>query len=509
MNNYKRKITAFLRGNNFSSAVLTVIVIAAVVFVNIIAHALTTVFINNREIKVQDDLSISSASDVLFEKYINDGRSVTVTFCSYENDVAKHDTGSFVYRTAKEFEKRYPGFIKLRFINAVTKLDSNGNSVSDELATYLDDGKNRINDTSVIFSTETSYRVLTDYYSGTGYVDFFTLDDSLNITSYNGEETFASSVLWALNENHGTAYMTVGHGESANGTLYNILTSAGYNVKELDLRKNDVPEDAELVIISNPIFDFERGAENSSLITEYDRLVSYRNNGGKFIVFFEPLAKKLTVLEGFIGEFGISFSSIDSGERAIVKDSNNAITTDGFTLVAEFDDNSEAQKLQDVIRLRSGDNDGRVILRNMSAINFREEKHLTLTPILVSSSSSVLEAGGETIDSVGEYTIAAYSKYANDLQDPSGMLVMCDGMLTAGDAIVTDGYSNKDFLYSVFDKIFGKGEMPYGCRSIIYNESILENLTMGSARVYTILIMAIPVLITLLATVILVRRKNR
>ena len=505
MNNIKQRLTSYFKGRNFPSAVLTAIVIAVVVFVNIIIYTLSGALPLYLYSPVKDDLSISSASDVLFEKYIEDGRRVTVTFCSYEDVVSSHDTGKFVLETAREFEKRYEGFISLRFVNAITKLDSEGRSVADELEIYQDGGNNAINDTSVIFSTDTSYRVLTDTYSGTGYIDFYTLDDRLYITSYNGEETFAASMLWALSENHGTAYMTIGHGETANGTLYNILTAAGYNVRELNLRKNDIPEDAELLIISNPISDFERGAEGSTLITEYDRLKTYSRRGGRFMVCLDPTVKALPVLEGFISEFGISFATIDSGERSIIKDSENAITTDGFTLVADFASSEIASKMQSVIRDRTGDPDGRVIIRGVGALVLEGNA----MPILTSSSSSVLEADGETVNTDGRYTIAACSILENDLTSEAKMFVMSDGMLTASDAIVTDGYSNKDFLYSLFDSFFDKGDMPYGCRSIIYNEAVLENLTMGTAKTYTAVLLAIPTALLAVGAFVLVRRKNR
>lgn len=507
MNKLKQRFTSYLKGRKLSSDILVALVLALVVFVNIIVYTLSGVFPLYLYSPETEDLSISSASDVLFDSYIKDGRSVTVTFCSYEDVVANHDTGSFVYRTAKEFEKRYPEFINIRFINAVTKLDSEGKSVAEELKIYQNEGKNPINDTTVIFSTDTSYRVLTDSYSGSGYIDFYTLDDNLYITSYNGEEVFASSILWALREDHGTAYMTVGHGESANGTLHNILTAAGYSVKELNLRKNDVPEDAALVIISNPISDFERGAENSTLITEYDRLSSYRGRGGRFVVFFNPAVKKLPVLEGFISDFGIEFISAEDGERMTIKDRQNAITTDGFTLVANFADGGRGEEMKNVIRDRSGDEDGRVILRGVGALAVDSSKGAE--SLLVSSSTSVLEAGGQTLDDSGSYTIAAYSSFKNDLASDATIFVMSDGMLTASDAIVTDGYSNKDFLYSMFDKIFDGGDMPYGCRSVIYNESVLENLTMGRAKTYTAILMAIPAIICVVGIFVLVRRKNR
>lgn len=507
MNKFKQKFTSYLKSRNFPAHIMVALVICAVVFVNILIYTLSSIFPLYIYSPEKEDFSISSTSDILFDKYINEGKRVTVTFCSYEEDVENHETGKFVLETARLFKERYGEFINIRFLNALTKLDSEGKSVAEELAIYSDEGKNLINATSVIFSSETEFRVITDSVSSTGYVDFFTLDDSLYITSYNGEEIFASSVLWVLNKDHKNAYLTIGHGETANGTLYNILTVAGYEVKELDLRKNDIPEDADLVIISNPISDFERGAEGASLITEYDRLVSYRERGGSFMVFFNPLTKRLPVVESFVADFGISQIATDEGERMLIKDNENAITTDGFTLVSEFADSDLAKSMENKIKLHTDESNNRVILRSLAALSLKEGS--SAQPVLVSSPSSVLEASGETLDESGNYVIAAFSTLENDLAEPSELFVMSDGMLTASDAVITEGYSNRDFLYSIFDILFDGGNMPYGCKSVVYNEQRLENLTMGDARIYTAILLLVPVIIAAIGAVVALRRKNR
>lgn len=509
MNKLKQGFTGFVRGRNFSSAVLTAVIICAVVFVNIITYTLTSAFSLYIHKDEEYDLSISSSNDALFAEYIEGGRKVDVIFCSYEDSVKNNEKGAAVYRTAKYFEERYPEFIKLKFVNALTQLDSDGAPY--DLSQFTQREGEYINENSVIFSTETNYRVLTDSFSITGYANFYTLDSQLTPTSYNGEEVFASSVLWALQpaESQQIAYFTTGHGETSNAILYTILSSAGYLVKELNLRKNDVPEDADLVIISNPVVDFERGAEGSSLWTEYDRLVDYRSRGGKLMVIVDPLINKpFGTLSQFIGEYGLSFETAESGEKALVRESSNAITADGFTLVAEFADSEVASAMRDKIVNRAGTENPRVILRNVASIaidpNFAEAR-----PLLVASPSSTLEAGGVRVNSDGDYAIAAYSRYSNNSTEDSAIVVMSDGMLTASDAIVTDRYSNKDFLYSLFDVFFEKGDMPYGCRSVIYQHSVLENLTVGTARIYTAVLIAIPVVIGILGGVVLVRRKNR
>ena len=51
--------------------------------------------------------------------------------------------------------------------------------------------------------------------------------------------------------------------------------------------------------------------------------------------------------------------------------------------------------------------------------------------------------------------------------------------------------------------------MPYGCKPVIYSSSTLENLTMGMARLYTAITLAIPLAIAAVGTVVIVRRRNR
>lgn len=507
MKNTKQKLTAYFKSLNFSSTVLVAAVIALVVFVNIIIYTLSTVVPLGIQFSEEEDLTISDVGDYLFDNAIFSGKKVTVTFCSYEDVVSKHDTGEMVYMTAKQFAEKYPELIELEFINVITKLDSNGKSVAEKLEVYENDENVVIDSTSVIFSTETGYRVLTDRYTGAGYADFYTLDDSMYITSYNGEEVFALSVMWALSDDHPTAYFTAGHGETADITMQTILNAAGYNVKQIDLRHNDVPEDAGLLVISKPIADFERAAEgaSTSIITEYDRLKAYAKRGGKFYVVMDRFAKKLPVIEEFVAEFGIGYSATEDGEKLIVKDDTNAITTDGFTLVADYADSSVPAKMKDVISRNTEESSPRVVLREAVAL----ELSGNATPLLVSSSSSVCQAGGETVNSDGNYVLAAYSEKENDVAENAKLFFMFESNVASGDAIITNGYSNKDFLYSLFDVAFDRDDLPYGCRTVLYNRQILENLTMGTARTYTVILLAIPVACAALGAVVMIRRKNR
>ena len=510
MNKFKQKFTSVLLGRNASSGALTAIVIAAVVFVNIIINLLTSALGLYIYRAPEDDLSVSDASDALFEEAIGRGYKVTVTFCMDRDALKEHTTGKFVYETACGFKERYPDFIELEFVNVLTKLYYDYDNVFSEVREFDSDlyskdmrgNENAINNSSIIFECGSNYRVLTDVSTNVGFADFFTLDTSYTANAYNGEEVFASMINWVLNAEHGTAYFTVGHGETADVTLYNALTCAGYYVEELDLKQKEVPDDAELVIISNPKNDFEKAAPGAAVRSEIERLTSYAARGGSFMVFIDPLVSKLSTLESFIDGFGIGFKRDGNGTKELVKDPDNAITSDGFTLVCDYSDTELADAIGDKI----GGYGGRVIVRDVGALTLSGE---SAKPLLVSSGSSVTQSGGETTDSDGAYTVAAYSSVPNDDGTEAKIFVIPSVYLTAYDAMITNGYANKNFLYSLFDVFFEKGEMPYGCKSILYDTGTLENLTMGTAKLYTALLIFIPVAIAAVGAVLIIRRKNR
>ena len=309
-------------------------------------------------------------------------------------------------------------------------------------------------------------------------------------------------IRWVTVSDHPTAYFTMGHSERMDSSFVNLLVSAGYYVDTVNLKEEEVPDDAALLIVSNPQSDFEKSSgTTASLFAEIERLENYIKRGGNIYVALDPYVKELPVFEEFLADKGIAFSETE-GARNIVKDSNNAITTDGFTLVTEYADNEIARKVGDKVESFS---DGSVIVREAAALELLKDAK----PLLVTTPSSVTEAGGNQIDNSGNYTVAAYTKLAGDGKKVASLFVVSSIYASVSDALVTNGYSNKDFLYSLFENLFGKKGMPYGCSVVRADTSILENLTMGTARIYTALILAVPAALAIIGAVVVVKRKNR
>ncbi len=506
MKSIRKKIGDTLGSEKLSASAMTALVLAVVAVLNVLLYTLVELFGLYLYSPQSDDLTLSGATDSLFASAIEDEKKVTVYFCLSEEEVKNHDTGGLVYQTAKYFEERYPGFIEIDYINIITRRNKNGEIVS--LSKYQKDmhgNETQIFGSSVIFECGNNYRVVTDTATAAGYSPFFTLDSEGMVTSYNGEEVMASMISWVLASEHKNVYFTRYHGETADVSFSNLLSCAGYYVDVIDLRKQEVPEDADLLVISNPTSDFEASREGSGIRAEIDRVKTYVERGGNLYVELDPYVKALPVLEGFLSEHGIGFSSTltETGRRTrnMIKDPRNAITTDGFTLVTEFSDDELSKKISDNV---SKHTDGSVMVREASALELSKNAK----PLLLTSPAAVLEAAGETVSSDGPFCVAAYAEVPCEAASAK-IFVISSIYLAVSDSLISDGYSNKDFIYSLLDEFFGADNPPYGCKPVLYETQMLENLTMGAAKLYTAMIMLVPAAVAAVGAFVIIRRKNR
>ena len=485
----------------------TCLMIAAVVLFNVIFYTLTAAFGLYIYTVETTDLTISGNTDSLFSE-ISEGREVTVTFCMDEETLKNHDTGSYVYKTVSQLRDRYD-FIKVKYVNMLTKRDENGELFP--LERYKVDMRGNetpIRTNTVIFSSGGNYRTVTDTYSSAGFADFFSLDSEGVAYAYCGEEIVAGMIAWVLNDEHGVAYMTEKHGETADLAFANILTCAGYYIDTLNLRDNEVPSDAELVIISNPTSDFYRLGEGVTGRSELERLESYLASGGNLYVSLDPLARRLPVLEGFLAEWGITLSGVEAEDgtytRALVKDTAMGISADGYSFVCDFGESAGGSNVKAVV---STVTDGRVLAASCAALEL--DASMNTGALLSVSNSASLVAGGETVDSEGGYTVAAYSFRDNDNGTKGRVVVVPTIYLTASDALSSDGYANRDFLYTTLHLMLGSRSLPIGCNVAGYETNALENFTMKNARILTAVILAIPAVTALVGGIIIIRRKNR
>ena len=497
-----------VREERVFSGAITVSVIAVILVFNVMFYILASLFGLYFSPTRNEAQTLTGTTDAVFAEAIAKKKTVKIYFCSDEETVAAHDTGALVYETAQLYKERYPDFIDLEYINIITKRDSKGERFP--LSNYTKNDE-LILKTSVIFECVESgeYKVVTDAYTSAGFADFYTLDSNGYVLSYDGEEFFASMISWVLASEHKKAYFTTTHGEQVDASFAKLLLAAGYETEMISLREKAVPDDADLLVISNPRSDFETAIDGSGVpvaTSEIGRLDAYLKRGGNVYVSLDPYVKKLYTIESFLEGYGIGLSETEiDGKiyRDIVRDSANAITTNGYTIVADHADGALSTEIAENMDKYS-DND--VIIREAGALTLTG----TAQALLTSSRSATCENGGVVTKTGGSFPVAAFNTVSSpDGKEEGSIFVVSSIYMTVSDALVTNGYSNKDFIYSLFEYLYGAENMPYGCQSVLYDSNVLENLTMSTANLYTAIVLAVPAIVAILGAVVVIRRKNR
>ena len=156
---------------------------------------------------------------------------------------------------------------------------------------------------------------------------------------------------------------------------------------------------------------------------------------GMFLAVIIPPARKDKIIAGIIVIcFALSFASC---YIPFIKDMSDAITTDGFTLVTSIADSTRGMSVGEHITA------GRVVIKDAAPLSLSKGAE----PLLLSSASAICQSEGATSDTSGSYTIAATGTLASESAE-ANMFVISSVYLSAADAVITAGYSNKDFIYS-------------------------------------------------------------
>lgn len=502
MGKLKNGLKSIVGSRHTVGGVMTASIIAVVVVFNAVIYALTALFGLYTDPTEEYDLSISGNTDYLYEEAAALGKEVKIIFCQPEDKLSLHATGKYVQATAREFAARYD-FITIEYYNILTE--------ADKLIEYKGDGQ--LFSSSVIFECDGNVKVVNDLKSSAGFADFYALNASGVPDAYIGEEYIGSMIAGVLSNEHKKVYFTENHGEAADPSLGALLLCAGYDFDQYDedsytvnLSKEPVPEDCDLLIISSPTTDFAKPAEGATVRTERDRLIDYLERGGNLFVTIDPYGKSLPVLEGVLASYGIEIASglDEDGQRVryIVEEGAEAIYTDGLSFMAGYAEGGIASEIaKDMDRFGSG----RVLVSQSGILKLSGDAK----PLLVSSSDSVGYLGGRVADREGGYTVAAYSETKGKDGEEGKIFVIPNIYLNASNVMIKPGASNKDFTYALVTKLFGATTATYGTPGIVFDTGTLDGFTMGRAGLYTAIIMAVPVALAVVGTVTIIKRKNR
>ena len=494
-NKKKKSIFSDRRFKYGSLAVgLTAAFIAMVVIINAVVYALAYSYGWYIDLTGTQYYGITDSSKKYLDDIMDrDDVEVKIIFCQEKDRVLDDSAGYYVYRCAETYKKEYPNNVKVEYMDIVSNP-----KLADIYTSQL--GKS-LYSTDVIIETKENFRVVS-------YENFFTFDeDSGEIYAFNGERRFTSYII-ALCTEYPICYFTTGHGESIYDSegepnaLYRMMQDAGFDVRTIDLSKEDIDDEAMVVIINNPVYDFKNADDAIDETRKLGRFMS--DEGGNMMVFLSPEHQaNLANLKYWLSEWGIG---IEDGK---VKDTSHSLSPDGFSVVADYPVDGFAASLHS--SLRELDSTPMTVIDDPIYIKplWESRNSRTTGTVLYSHSSSVHCT--DNGDLKGSYAIAALVRQVRI--DPltsnqlSTYMFVSSAGYADGDYLDSNAYGNKDIIQSLATQM-GKKLVPLDIDFKVFASEELS-ITTAAAYAWTIILSAVlPLAVAVVGGVICYRRKR-
>ena len=207
--------------------------------------------------------------------------TINVMFCMDRDRVYEADKLRMIQYTATALQKEFPDAVKVSYID----IEKNPSAVQKYKATST----SHIYPHQVIFEFGGEFRVCSyDYF-------FLKSDDtSTDHWAYNGEQEMASLILAITRAEAPIAAFITNHGEAWESctSFRALIERAGFDVINLDLSKDEIPEDCRLLICFDPTEDFlgiGNDAYNSELDgeSEIQKLDKFLDKAYSFMIFMD------------------------------------------------------------------------------------------------------------------------------------------------------------------------------------------------------------------------------
>lgn len=511
-----------------TAAAVSVILIAAIILINVIFTALSAKYSFYTDMTSQMTYTLSEeAKEVLSDVT----EQVKIIFCHDKDYIESDSQMRDIMLTAENLDREFE-WLSVEFVNTI----ANPNKVSK----YKLNSSDPVYTTHVIVESGEEWRKLSRN-------SFFVVDtDEQTVWGLQAEEKFASAILGVTAAQTPIAYFTTGHGEEVSETLIETVSNAGYDVRYIDLMKENIDPDARLIIINGPQYDFSGGYQFSedesgnttvtattSELEKIDKFLS--QDYGSLMTFVDPYANDLTNLEQYLYEWGVVF------DNNIVKDESQAVSIDGQSVVAEYcTDATLASNLIDEIATLA--TRPKTIFKNTSTISisptFSEVRDTDdtsangmgaptgsfssstssevrdISPVFkTSASATVTGTKGEAVENAvipgNLMTISRQTKIVNNEYFYS--YVLCAGTVCFDDLewTASNVYANEDVIYAAL-KQFGRENVPSGIGFKEYANYDIEDMTTSEADSWTVLLVTVlPVAFSVVGAVICIRRKYR
>lgn len=472
----------------------TAFFIAIVVVLNAIVSVLTNKFAWYVDMTDEAVFTLSDEAKSYLADMTDD---VNIYFAAEPDELMADYDMRYVYTTAKELEANFSN-ISISCYDVVKHPDF--------FKPFYESTGSEITQKTVVFECGGES-------IATGYKTFFTYNEDGDRWAYSGDYRFVSCIMRVTQNETPIAYFTTAHSEDASSGIEQMLVDSGFEVRQINLRSEEIDDDARLIIINNPKNDFLGIDAESESGNEIKKLDDFLDGLGGLIVFEDPeYSARLDTLNEFLEEWGISFRS---GSK--IKDTDHSMSVDGYSIVAEYpsDDNFGTSVYS---ALENFDSMPQTVVRDAMPIDILWNDRGSgsswryVYPMLLSHDSAALvDSYTNSVMEHGQYTLMTISRESRVIDNDryfSYVLAAGTSNFASDKYLVnSNAYGNSDILRQTM-KYIGRNGILADIPLRPFDDTTSTATTL-QARNFTICTTVIlPVIIAAVGVVVIVRRRR-
>ena len=483
------------------ATVITVIVIVLVVLLNVIVSAFGDRYDLKFDLTPNKNFEISQETVDYLAK-LNEN----VEICTTVDELFFETNENIYYRQAYEVLKKYArnsSKIEVNFVDMTVnptyvekyKQYYNG-SINDYSIVVFNKDSNRIRVISVndLFNTEIDYYYYTQ-----------------NIVSSKAEQVLTSALMYVTDPDPKTAvYLNVISPSSSGENIADMLETNGFDIVYVDPLTEEIPMDADLMVINAPLNDF-----SEELIQKLYDFMENGGNYGKNMIYLENVSQQETPnIDAFIKEWGIG---IGDGLIAENNAQNRVSASSPYNIRTYIESNDfsggiPSETITNPVAVPNSrplevlfDHFGNIDA--MSLLN-TSETAFVMTNEMMEHIAETGEMPDITEQSTSVMALARKYAFVDNVQTYSNLLVLGSDYILDSSLTSMTYYNNGDYFISIVNSISGKENGIYIVAKDLSSPTYETNMAQANA-LRIIFMFILPALVAASGIIVWLRRRHK
>lgn len=326
---------------------------------------------------------------------------------------------------------------------------------------------------------------------------------SYNVTGYDAEGQITSAIAYVSSGDLPKIYVLSGHGESdLDESVTELITKGNISYSSINLMDyDDVPDDADLVVINAPTSDFNED--------DAQKVIDYLAGGGKAIIVTTYTTEDMTNFYTILEEYGMSIA-----DGMLVEGNSSYYYQSPVYLLPEIVSNTMTSSVYGQYYIFAPYAQG-IITEEQD-----EDSELSLTSLLLTSDdvysktnmeSDTIEKEDGDID--GPFSIAVYAEKTTTDEETSEeittqlVVVSCSYLFTADADSMVSG-ANMLLFNGILNEMVDV-EMTTSIASKSYTEPTVTVDYSNTVLIGTMVTIIVPVIILAVGVAVWIRRRRK